>query len=68
MLNVADAASVEAFLKDVEANEGAPTILVNNAGITRDNLLLRMKADEWDDILNTNLGSVFGCRKACCAA
>jgi 3-oxoacyl-[acyl-carrier protein] reductase len=59
VLNVAHAASVDAFLKDVDAQEGAPTILVNNAGITRDNLLLRMKAEEWDEILNTNLGSVF---------
>ncbi len=59
VLNVADAASVDAFLKDVEGKEGAATILVNNAGITRDNLLLRMKAEEWDDIVNTNLGSVF---------
>jgi 3-oxoacyl-[acyl-carrier protein] reductase len=59
VLNVADPASVDTFLKDVEAKEGAPTILVNNAGITRDNLLLRMKAEEWDDIVNTNLGSVF---------
>jgi 3-oxoacyl-[acyl-carrier protein] reductase len=59
VLNVADPTSVDTFLKDVEAKEGAPTILVNNAGITRDNLLLRMKAEEWDDIVNTNLGSVF---------
>lgn len=59
VLNVAAPASVDTFLKDVEATEGAPTILVNNAGITRDNLLLRMKAEEWDDIVNTNLGSVF---------
>ncbi|HEX2492315.1 MAG TPA: 3-oxoacyl-ACP reductase FabG [Steroidobacter sp.] len=59
VLNVADAASVEALLKDIEEREGAPTILVNNAGITRDNLLLRMKADDWDEIINTNLGSVF---------
>ena len=59
VLNVADAASIDALLKDIEAHEGAPTILVNNAGITRDNLLLRMKAEEWDEIMNTNLGSVF---------
>lgn len=59
VLNVADVNSVEGFLKDVEAKEGAATILVNNAGITRDNLLLRMKGEEWDDIVNTNLGSVF---------
>ena len=59
VLNVADAASTEAALKDIEAQEGSLTILVNNAGITRDNLLLRMKAEEWDDIMNTNLASVF---------
>jgi len=59
VLNVAQADSVDQFLKDVEAKEGAATILVNNAGITRDNLLLRMKTEEWDEILNTNLGSVF---------
>ncbi len=59
VLNVADVASVDGFLKDVEAKEGTITVLVNNAGITRDNLLLRMKPEEWDDILNTNLGSVY---------
>jgi 3-oxoacyl-[acyl-carrier protein] reductase len=59
VLNVAQQESVDAFLKDVEGTEGAPTILVNNAGITRDNLLLRMKPEEWNEILNTNLGSVF---------
>jgi 3-oxoacyl-[acyl-carrier protein] reductase len=59
MLNVGDPASVEACLKDIEAKEGTPGILVNNAGITRDNLLMRMKAEEWDDIMNINLGSVF---------
>jgi 3-oxoacyl-[acyl-carrier protein] reductase len=59
VLNVADPASIDALLKDLEAKEGAPTILVNNAGITRDNLLLRMKPEEWDEIMNTNLGSVF---------
>jgi 3-oxoacyl-[acyl-carrier protein] reductase len=59
VLNVADANSIDAFLKDVESKEGAATILVNNAGITRDNLLLRMKTEEWDDIMNTNLASVF---------
>jgi 3-oxoacyl-[acyl-carrier protein] reductase len=63
-LNVAQAESIDAALKDIEANEGAPTILVNNAGITRDNLLLRMKQEEWDDIMTTNLGSVFRLSKA----
>lgn len=59
VLNVADAQSVDAALKDVEAREGSPTILVNNAGITRDNLLLRMKNEEWDELISTNLSSVF---------
>lgn len=64
MLNVADQASVDAALKDIEAQEGTPGILVNNAGITRDNLLMRMKNEEWDDIMNVNLGSVFKLSKA----
>ena len=64
VLNVASADSVDAALKAVEGAEGAPTILVNNAGITRDNLLLRMKAEEWDEIINTNLGSVYRLSKA----
>jgi 3-oxoacyl-[acyl-carrier protein] reductase len=59
VLNVADPQSIDAALKDIEAHEGAPTVLVNNAGITRDNLLLRMKDEEWNDIVATNLGSVF---------
>jgi 3-oxoacyl-[acyl-carrier protein] reductase len=59
VLDVARQESVDACLKDIEGKEGAPTILVNNAGITRDNLLLRMKPDEWEQIMNTNLGSVF---------
>jgi 3-oxoacyl-[acyl-carrier protein] reductase len=59
VLNVGEAASVEAALKDIESHEGVPGILVNNAGITRDNLLMRMKAEEWDEIMNVNLGSVF---------
>lgn len=64
VLDVANQESVDALLKDIEANEGAPLVLVNNAGITRDNLLLRMKAEEWDDIMNTNLGSIFRLSKA----
>ena len=59
VLNVGDPASVIALLKDIEAQEGNPGILVNNAGITRDNLLMRMKDEEWDDVMNVNLGSVF---------
>lgn len=64
VLDVANAESIEAALKDIESKEGAPTILVNNAGITRDNLLLRMKQEEWDEIMNTNLASVFRLSKA----
>lgn len=64
VLNVGDQTSVDAALKDIEANEGAPGILVNNAGITRDNLLMRMKNEEWDEIMNVNLGSVFRLSKA----
>lgn len=64
VLNVAQTESVDALLKEIESHEGAPSILVNNAGITRDNLLLRMKAEEWDDIMNTNLASVFRLSKA----
>lgn len=59
VLDVAKAESVDALIADVEAKEGAITVLVNNAGITRDGLLLRMKAEDWDAIINTNLSSVF---------
>lgn len=59
VLNVADATACEAVLKDIESTEGAISILVNNAGITRDNLLLRMKAEEWSELLDTNLGAVY---------
>ncbi len=65
VLNIADDASVQALIKDIQAKEGAPTILVNNAGITRDNLLLRMKPEEWDDVLSTNLTGAFRVSKAC---
>lgn len=63
-LNVADAASVEDVLKVINDEFGAPTVLVNNAGITRDNLLMRMKDEEWDSIIATNLTSVFRMSKA----
>lgn len=63
-LNVADQHSIEEAIKSINENYGAPTVLVNNAGITRDNLLMRMKDDEWDDIINTNLTSVFRMSKA----
>jgi 3-oxoacyl-[acyl-carrier protein] reductase len=64
VLDVADEASVAAALADIEAREGSVAILVNNAGITRDTLLLRMKSEDWDAILNTNLSSVFRLSKA----
>jgi 3-oxoacyl-[acyl-carrier protein] reductase len=63
-LNVADTASVEAVIKTINETVGIPAVLVNNAGITRDNLLMRMKDDEWNDIINTNLTSVFRMSKA----
>lgn len=63
-LDVTDAASVETALKTVTQEFGAPSILVNNAGITRDNLLMRMKEEEWTTILNTNLTSVYRLSKA----
>jgi 3-oxoacyl-[acyl-carrier protein] reductase len=55
---------VQAAIKDIQGNEGAATIVVNNAGITRDNLLMRMKAEEWDDVLSTNLSGAFRVSKA----
>ncbi len=58
-LNVASAESIAEFIKAVNDEIGVPAVLVNNAGITRDNLLMRMKDEEWDDIINTNLTSVF---------
>jgi 3-oxoacyl-[acyl-carrier protein] reductase len=59
VLDVGDAASCDAALADVEGRDGPVTILVNNAGITRDTLLLRMKDEDWDAVLRTNLSSVF---------
>jgi len=64
VLNVTDAAAIDAALKDIEAKEGAVAILVNNAGITRDTLLMRMKDDDWDAVLDTNLKSVFRLTRA----
>ena len=64
-LNVADPDSIATVLKEISDEYGAIGVLVNNAGITRDNLLMRMKDDEWDDIINTNLSSVFRLSKAC---
>lgn len=67
-LDVGDEGSVDAVVKEISDKYGAVTILVNNAGITRDNLLMRMKADDWDAVLNTNLTSVYRLCKACLRA
>ena len=64
VLDVADPESVTSCVKQVIEEFGAPDILVNNAGITRDNLLMMMKDEQWDDIINTNLSSVFRMSKA----
>lgn len=68
VLNVADAASIESALAEMTASVGAPVILVNNAGITRDNLMLRMKDEEWDDVIATNLTSIYRMSRACLKA
>ena len=65
VLDVRDQASIESALKVTAERYGDPGVLVNNAGITRDNLLLRMKDEEWSEILETNLSSVFRLSKAC---
>lgn len=65
VLDVSDDAAVEALVAEIGQREGAPAILVNNAGITRDNLLMRMKPEEWDRVVSTNLSSVFRTSKAC---
>lgn len=62
--NVSDGESVQTMVKETIAEFGSLDILVNNAGITRDNLLMRMKDDEWDDVININLKGVFLCTKA----
>ena len=67
-LDVGDETSVDAVMKDISDRFGAVSVLVNNAGITRDNLLMRMKSDEWDSVLNTNLTSVYRMSKACLRA
>ncbi|MDB9977224.1 MAG: 3-oxoacyl-[acyl-carrier protein] reductase [Porticoccaceae bacterium] len=65
VLDVTQTESIEQLLKSVIEMFGAPTILVNNAGITKDNILMRMKEDEWLDVVNTNLTAVFRLCKAC---
>ena len=64
-LDVSDSEAVKAAVVMITERYGAPTILVNNAGITRDNLMMRMKDDEWADVIGTNLNPLFTVSKAC---
>lgn len=64
-LDVTDDTAMSAVLAQIQASHGAPTILVNNAGITRDQLLLRMKDDDWDEVMATNLRAVYRLSKLC---
>jgi 3-oxoacyl-[acyl-carrier protein] reductase len=64
VLNISDAAQTDAALKQLLADHGTPAVVVNNAGITRDNLFLRMSEEEWDAVINTNLSGVFRVCKA----
>ena len=63
--DVSDADSVAALLEEIATLAGLPVVVVNNAGVTRDNLLVRMKAEEWDAVVNTNLNSMYRVCKAC---
>lgn len=64
-LDVADQENVAAVIKAIGEQFAAPLVLVNNAGITRDNILMRMKPEEWDDVLDTNLSALYRVSKAC---
>ena len=68
VLDVANPVSVDSLMERLRSDLGEPSILVNNAGITRDNLLMRMKESDWNSILDTNLGSVYRMSKACLRA
>ncbi len=68
VMDVSDPSAIRSIIQEIQQEFGDPNILVNNAGITRDNLILRMKQDEWDDIITTNLNSVFHVSKACLKA
>ena len=67
-LDVTDAASIDATIKAINEEFGIPLILVNNAGITKDNILMRMKDEEWHDVIDTNLTSIYRMSKACMRA
>jgi 3-oxoacyl-[acyl-carrier protein] reductase len=68
VLNVTDESAIEEVVSAIETEFGAPAVLVNNAGITRDNLLMRMKDEEWNDILDTNLTPIYKLSKRCLRA
>ena len=65
VLDVTQEESIKTLLDEIKNNYSAPTVLVNNAGITKDNLLMRMKEEEWMDVINTNLSSIYRLSKAC---
>ena len=65
VVDVASGESVTELINTIKEKYGAPTVLVNNAGITRDNLLMRMQAEEWSAVIETNLGSMYRVCKAC---
>lgn len=65
ILNVADQDSIDALVELMKSSVGLPTVLVNNAGITNDKLLMRMSSDDWDGVINTNLSSIYKMSKAC---
>lgn len=67
-LNVTDVDSINTVITAVTGNYGAPAVLVNNAGITKDNILMRMKEDEWNDVVSTNLSAIYRLSKACVRA
>ncbi len=68
VLNIAEADSISALLANLKATSGMPEVLVNNAGITRDNLLMRMSDQEWSQVINTNLTGIFYLTKGCLRA
>ncbi|MCK0536219.1 3-oxoacyl-ACP reductase FabG [Alcanivorax quisquiliarum] len=65
VMDVSDSSSVARAMEAIQSRFGAPLVLVNNAGITRDNIMLRMKEDEWDAVINTNLNALFRVTRAC---
>ena len=68
VLNLADITSIDTLFETLKAAEESPLVLVNNAGITRDNIALRMKEEEWDDVISTNLNALFRVTKHCLRA